>query len=236
MKKFAILSNHRSGASVLANTLHQHRHVLCHAEIFHPKAQIKHRLDLGITEEDVAKRQYDPLAYLGTIYSKKGSAHAVGFKMWRSQCPAACDHLLDSAEVAKIVLERENALARYSSHLLAHRNNQWGKRRGTDAEVNRAPLENFDAARFKKFVIEQRKMFSFYRARAVGRVMFLRYTDLSEDRISEVLEFIGVSPRAIGLVMEKLHSADILSRFAERLHSTITRTLEEVSHPEWVAE
>ena len=236
MTKFVILSLHRSGTSVLCNMLDRHPDVLCHYEIFHPTMQVQRKKAPGLTDADLALRGSDPHGFVARIFEESGGKAAVGFKMWRGQSLEVCNSLLARKDVHKIILKRENALARYSSHLLAHRNRVWGMSAQNKKELDHSPLDSFDAKAFRTFVGKQNATFKHYKRVAAGPTLHLTYEQLSRAGVSDVLPFLGLTPITIEHTMRKLYSSDILARFAPHLHSEIRECLRDLGRPDWVTE
>jgi hypothetical protein len=216
--------------------LDRHPDVLCHYEIFHRKMQVQRKKAPGLTNADLALRASDPNAFAARILAESGGRAAVGFKMWRGQAPEACRSLLGRKDVHKIVLERQNVLARYSSHLLAHRNRVWGTRVGKVADVDTRPLETFDPSAFRELVRHQDATFRFYQRFAAGPLLYITYEQLAVRGVADVLPFLQLSPDPIEHGYQKLYSSDIIGRFAPNLHAEIRSELREVGRPEWVSE
>ncbi|PLL11133.1 hypothetical protein C0V75_17770 [Tabrizicola sp. TH137] len=236
-RRFVILSGSRSGTSLLSETLNVHPEILCHGELFHPTpaSHIKRQEgDLSV-EEAVALRDRDPIGYLDWALTRPGVA-AAGFKMWRSQQDAVCDRLLADEATLKIIYERENVLARFSSSRLVKATGIYNinSERARPGKLN--TLVDFNRKAFLGYFDAHRALFAGYRARARGPVLDLTYRDVIETGFSRVLAFLGVAEQALPPQKQRLHSNEILSRFAEADRDAIRKTLAEIGHPEWVSE
>lgn len=236
--KFVILSNARSGTSLLVSSLNAHPDVLCHGEIFHRRP--RNHLKGGLAEldaDEIARLRATPQELVSRAFSAAPAARAVGFKMWRIQNEEICTQLLDDESIGKIILERKNKLALFSSKFLARHTGVWNlaSHRKRTAPVQAEPLR-FDAKQLRKFVAQQSALFTFYRSHARGPVLDLTYRDLVTDGFAPPLDFLGVAQQDLTPGKQQLHSSDILSRFAEPDHPEIIRALEKLDHPEWITE
>ncbi|SIQ90831.1 hypothetical protein SAMN05421641_11741 [Paracoccus thiocyanatus] len=236
--RFAILSDARSGTSLLTATLNSHPDVICHGEIFHqaPKDyHIKVPREEVDPEEVLSLRENDTQRFVELVYNRP-STKAVGFKMWRSQNPRYCDELLEDESVAKIIYERSNVLAKYSSSQLAKQTGIWNLNSGAERPDMLDKKLTFNPEQFQNYVKRHKGMFNFYRANSKGRTLDISYLDVVNRGFSEVLDFIGVSPVALKPKKEKLHTSTILDRFEESEHDIIIKSLDEIGHSEWLHE
>lgn len=236
-RRFVILSGSRSGTSLLSETLNVHPEILCHGELFHPTpaSHIKRQEgDLSL-EEAVALRDSDPSGFLDWALNRPRVAVA-GFKMWRSQHEAICDRLLADEETLKIIYERENVLARFSSSRLVKATGIYNLKSEKARPEKLDTLVDFNRKAFFDYLDAHRALFSAYREKARGRVLYLTYHDIVENGFSRVLQFLGVSEVALLPQKQRLHSNEILLRFAEKDRETIRKILDEVGHPEWISE
>jgi LPS sulfotransferase NodH len=131
--KFAILTEGRTGSTMLHTCLQQHANILSHSEVF----------NLGLFTADPKRTEAikrDPVEYLYTYvfvdYARV--TRAVGFKMLYSQCPSLdCQGFLQriiDTGVRIIHLQRRNVLAMYVSGLVAQDENRWHIFGGEHAE------------------------------------------------------------------------------------------------------
>ena len=237
---FVVLSSARSGTSHLGSTLKKTDRVFFHGEIFHKKV-FAHVREEYWTARDVSLRDRDPVAFARDVHSfyPPGTTR-VGFKMWRGQSPAACDALLRDESVHKIVLERKNRLAAYSSVLKARLTGVWNRAEGQERReaYREALITDFDPETFRAYVARQDHMFRLYKTLARGPMLNLTYDDILRDTAyGACLEFLGLTPpgrRPPG--KEKLNPTDILGRFAPEKREDVKAAAELAGHPEWLSE
>lgn len=235
--KFVIMSDSRSGTSLLSETLYSHPEILCHGEVFHPNPvhHLRGTLKPLSVEEIKRRREEDPARFIDEVFDQPNYG-AVGFKMWRAQNPEYCDRLLADPSVLKIIYERENVLARYSSSRLVKATGVYNMTPSGKRSQALEKLVSFDAGSFRSYLERHRELFEHYRAKARGRVLDLTYSDLVRNGFSEVLTFLGVEDIPLSPQKARLHSSDILSRFEPDAQDTIFRTLNEIGRPEWRTE
>ncbi|MBB5958530.1 LPS sulfotransferase NodH [Saccharothrix tamanrassetensis] len=235
--RFVVLSLARSGSSHLMSLLNRSPGVLMHDEIFHPEHWDR------IVEDSAELRAIRPrslraVAFADTVLADcpPGKTH-IGFKMWREQAPAACQWLLQDPGIHKIILERENKLASYSSLSKANSTDVWNVSEKDSLQQGYAEraVEGFDVAEFRDHVKRRTDIFRYYRETARGPVVDLTYQGLvgGTDH-ARCLEFLGLNPPDDRPAeYRRLNSADILERFAESERSGVLAALAEVGHPEW---
>lgn len=235
--KFVILSDARSGTSLLSETLNSHPAIVCHGEIFHPTPtyHIKISQEEMAPEDLLSLRESDTQKFVELVYNRP-DAETVGFKMWRSQNPEYCDALLNDESVAKIIYERNNVLAKFSSIRLAKETGVWNIRSGASRPKELDKKLSFNTKQFSDHVKRHRDLFDYYRKNAKGRVFSTSYLDIVGRGFSDVLEFLEVSDMELVPQKEKLHSSSILNRFQESDRDTVMQAVEELGHPEWLHE
>ncbi|WP_139838715.1 hypothetical protein [Pseudoruegeria aquimaris] len=220
------------------STLNSHPDICCHGEIFHPKPRFHFR-EIWSDHHDPADFEGAPLSLARAVLDDPRTAErfaVVGFKMWKAQAPGACKALCRDAALRKIILERKNKLATFSSGMLAKQTGVWnlsGDRKAVAIKAEKLP---FNAERFRKYVQTQREVFDFYERHVEGAVLRVSYEELNREAFDGILAFLGVESAELTEGKKKLHSSDILNRFSEDRHPEILRTLDELGHPEWVKE
>lgn len=172
MLRFVILSMARSGTSLLSTTLNTHPAVLCHGEIFHkePKWHLLGNLEHLSNEEKLAI-QASP-DFVDRIYAQ--DRPIVGHKMWYDQNPTICSILMADESIFKIIYERENALAQFSSGQLAKATGVWNRAPSDEAKVEDAPMLRFSTSAFENFIHFRTETFDRYRTETRGPVLSLR--------------------------------------------------------------
>lgn len=238
-RRFVIVSAARSGSSLLTATLDLHPRILCHGEIFHAKIDRHVRAD-ALAATGAALRDADPLGFALGILAFREGEHAVGFKMWRLQSPDVCDALLADPDVLKIILERQNGLAAYSSAQLAKRSGVWnlGVRPRPDMLASaRSARSRFDADEFLRFLARRDAMFEQYREAARGPVLDITYTALAgPGGFEPVFDFLGVKRMRTPQQKSRIHSADILDRFEPRARADAETALHRLGRLDWAYE
>lgn len=235
--QFVILSDSRSGTSLLSETLNSHPEILCHGEVFHPSPAHHIKGDRkGLTLEDaVALRDHDIDAYMAWVYDHP-EARAVGFKMWRSHNQSACDDLIADRTVHKIIYERTNVLARFSSSRLVQATGIYNLPPGKARPGKLDTRITFDRKAFAAYLNKHQSLFSHYRNAAKGPVLDIAYEAIRDGDFSTVLNFLGVSQQDLTPQKAKLHGSAIIDRFEPQFHDTIRAVLDAAGHPEWAAE
>ncbi|MCT8161868.1 hypothetical protein [Pseudoruegeria sp. SHC-113] len=235
---FVLLSNARSGTTLVTSTLNSHPQICCHGEIFHPKPKFHFR-EIWADHNDPADYADRPLALARAVLEDPRTAEAypiIGFKMWKAQAPGACKALCGDPSVRKIILERKNKLATYSSGMLAKQTGVWNvpsDKKNLDLAPEKLP---FNGDRFRKYVETQRSVFDFYDSHVAGDVYRLAYQEVNAKAFADLLAFLGAPAAELEVGKKKLHPSDILGRYAEERHDEIRRTLDALGHPEWITE
>lgn len=232
--KFVIATTWRTGSWNLVNVLDGHPDVTCHSEIFH-KDYKRHVLPVWLETHDISLRERDSVAFIESIYKESGSSVAVGFKIWPGQSKLGTEYVLRSPEIRKIVLERSNILARYSSTKLAQATGVWVQKMGAKGEYN-PPQLSFNEAEFRALIKHHAEVFSYYRAETCGLSLEVTYEEVSSGQFGAIASFLGISPTPLMPQNRKLNDPDIIGRFKAEDHGAILRTLRDVGHPEWAAE
>lgn len=232
LNKFIVISNARSGTSLLTETLNSHPEIVCHGEIFHPDLTWHLKGDLAnLSIEEKNTLRLDHQEYIKRVFNQK-SAKSVGAKMWQVQNPDFCEQVLQDKEFYKIIYERENKLAQFASGMLARQTGIWNLPSGEKIS-SKVPSLDFSKDAFKKFLTFQSETFEFYNSRASGNVIKIFYHEIATDGFSKVFEFLGVSAIDLKPAREKLHSSAILSRFKSESHPLIQEVLRDMNCEHW---
>lgn len=206
-KKFAIIFMPRTGSNLLCELLDSHYQVLCHTEVFNPKATYlsrKPHLSIG-TKED---RDRNPWAFLKRLYSVNDGARAIGFKMSPTDNYRVLLSVLLNRNIKKVILRRENLLETHVSGLIAQQTGVWVEMKdrgpGTDtgsAAGHAAPSQV--SVNVGKFLTYARKVRLFLAGvellRRASRQKFfhIEYRELKDPETRmRLLEFIGVDKNA----------------------------------------
>lgn len=234
--RFVILSNARSGTTLLAASLDKHPEILCRLEIFGRNGR-------ALSADELARRNSDPLEFARTMLEPDHGCTRVGFKMWRDQDRAVCDHLLGRTDVAKIIVERHNKLAQYASLQIAKQSGVWTipatlrqvrqQQRRQEAQEFKA---DFDRLSFMAYLQLGQMLFDHYRRSANGPCLQISYNELVRDGLMPVLEFLGVARQASPFATERIHAANVVDRFKPQVHNEIVRTLAAIGRSDWLEE
>lgn len=236
MTRFAVLSNARSGTSLLTATLGSHPEIMCHGEIFHRKPTIHLKGDFtGLTTDEINEIRLDEDAFVQRVFDQDG-VNAVGFKMWRDQSKSCCDKILKDDGVKKIIYERENRLAQHSSNILAKKTGVWNIPDESARSRVKSELIDFNKKWFLKFKTFQDDLFAYYRSSVHGDVLEVKFSTIAAGDFSPLLSFLEVDQMDLEPKKARMHSADILSRYKPEYHNEIIKALDEIGHPEWVGE
>jgi len=234
-KKFVIVSSARSATTLLKETLATHPDVLIHGEVFHEKSEWHIHPEFA-SGHDITRRETDPVGFVREILDTPLGRKSVGFKMWRNQSEPACAYVLGDREVTKIILERTNRLAALSSGLLAEKTQVWNVRQTWRRGHPDAESLEYERGMLPKFVKYHDELFSYYRSHARGKVVDITYADVVRFDIPEVIEELDLKGFPFRLQLKKLHSANIIGRFAASSRELVRSDLSEVGHPEWEQE
>lgn len=235
MRRFVIFSAARSGTSLVVSTLNQHPDLLCHGEVFHPRPTW--HLKGNLAEVDPATLDRSGMAFVDQVFSAAPGRRAVGFKMWRNQAEGIADALLADESVAKIILDRPNLLACYSSTLLARETQVWnvGAGKAVPDEIAEAQVA-FEPRGFQKFVEARNEQFAIYRTLSRGLTLDLAYGDVVRDGVAPILDFLGLEPTPLPFGKVRLHAPDILGRFTDESRDEARAAIERLGHPDWASE
>jgi hypothetical protein len=235
--RFVILSGSRSGTTLLCDTLNSHPDILCHGEPFHPAPYDHLRGDMGglDVEGAVALRERDPQAFLTWVYNHP-EVKTVGFKMWQSHAPDICEQLMADPSMPKIIYERPNVLARFSSSRLVWKTGVHNIKLGNARSDTLDHLLDFHTKTFVEYLRQHTEMFAHYRAASVGPVLDITFDSIKGGDYAQVLGYLGMENMALVPQNIKLHTSSIIDRYNPAHHNAIRVVLNDLGHPEWVSE
>lgn len=227
---FIILSDSRSGSTLLMGLLNSHGQIRCEGELFHPgePAKIFWRAisSRETASEELALRDSDPGEFLEQCVFPSGAQDewATGFKIFYDHATleewkAVWPYLRDCQELKVIHLVRRNQLARIVSNKIAITTNKWFSLNDGEGERDlkvEIPVgtcqEEFERA------AEKRAEFNEYFAS--HPILELAYEELAEDKnrtCSKILRFLGVEDRVLRTGLKKQNTrklSECLSNFA----------------------
>lgn len=234
-KKFVILSAARSGSSLLTEACNRLDGVICHGEIFHEQAD-KHVLAAYRQARDMAVFAGDPTGFARSVLEfAPDNTLAVGFKMWREQQPDVCRAMLEDEDVYKVILERKNKLAHFSSAQLARKSGVWNAAPHRKTDFLADFKATFDQHAFEHYLANDADRFAFYRQCARGPVIDISYEDVAQHGPAQVAALLEIPFDAANYAHQKkrLHSDDILSRFEPDSATQAERFICDLGFAEW---
>ena len=130
--RFVIIASARTGSNFLITQLSSHPDIFCHGDIFHPNQPFlrwpgwpDERPPAEVNEFKRLKN-LPPRDLLERMYRLGFGRPHVGFKIFNGQNNEILSQLIRDPEVKKIVLWRNNVLARYASALAARQTGNYG--------------------------------------------------------------------------------------------------------------
>lgn len=210
--RFVVLAMQRTGSTMVVSALNSHPDIFCHRELFRSSSAATAGLrGLDARFHDPAFREAHPEEYLEAIYGLGHEARFIGFKLLLSQHPVMRDRLIEDARYCKILLRRDNVLARYSSQRLLE-----ATRAGSVAEGGKVEFVERDFLKYRRY---HNRFFDETRRRLeeARRPYFeLSYAEACTSAgLSRVLTAIGADASVelrVGTVGG--NSPDIVSRFS----------------------
>ncbi len=221
--RFVIVASQRTGSNMLVSVLRTHPEIACYGELFRKNrkqftgsVKVFEDIDKRFQVEEYRHKNWQQL--LDAVVCVSNEAKFVGFKLMVNQHPAARKALISDQAYKKILLERENVLAVYSSDKIARVTGQGSA--GRFAEVKTARVE-FDKLEFESFLQQYRARF--LRAKKELEASGNSYLATTYARIcthrglEEVMEFLGADKSSPwGILTKKRNPSDLLARFVNR--------------------
>lgn len=220
MKQFVVLGLGRSGSNLLVNRLNTPGSV-CFGEIYHP---VDIFLKFPVPGYDSMKqRDKDPVGFYralhGQVVERYPKKRAWGYKLFLHHSRGALEHMCADPDIAVVVLQRKNMLARYSSTKKAIETGAYRKL-SDEGAVQEDRLVEFVPSEFRKLVRREQKLFeALYKkldkhAKAYHEI---EYCELgSPEAMAGVFAHLGIEGRASeDIRVQKQGSAyDMLERFS----------------------
>lgn len=221
-KKFVILATPRTGSNMLVSALNSHPQINCHGELFRknissqPIGSVK-VINLVRKQFGDEKYRYNhPIEFLDDVIAASNNSAYTGFKLMLRQHRALVEELIKSDDYKKILLERSNLLAVYSSAKIAKITGQGDARRS--ATIRRAKIK-FDVESFEKFCLRREKRYRNVKKllnRAGQKFHKIEYNDLRTIKgLRKVLDFLEVDANEkLSIETRKRNNDSIIERFS----------------------
>ena len=173
------------------------------------------------------------------VLSHHQSGH-VGFKLMLNANARVLEHL-QQREVPVIHVRRENALARFSSSVIAGETGRrvvlreagGHQRQSSAGQTAQRVKVRFDADLFQEHWLWCKGMEK--RLCGARNILVTEYNDIgSSDWSDRVCRYLGVAPRCLSASTIKLNSSDILSRFSNP--EEVEKYLASIGRLDWVEE
>ncbi|RDH83768.1 MAG: hypothetical protein DIZ80_06420 [endosymbiont of Galathealinum brachiosum] len=123
---FVVISEPRTGSTVLTHKLELIDNVSCQGEIFHPD-----NIHSSVTSDSIPtlqQRQSSPIEFLSKVveqtYLQRGNSKLIGFKLFFDHNEEILKYVIEK-KTPIVLLERTNKLAQYSSLKIAQKTGIW---------------------------------------------------------------------------------------------------------------
>jgi hypothetical protein len=213
-------------------TLEMHPDIWAAGEIFHPVPEW--HLPPELTDPDhLRMRENDPIGFVEQVFRFSVSKIAVGFKMWYDQNSTAAEYIMNRKDIMKIILDRTNKLATYSSNIAANETGVWNVH---VSNVNSyvPPYIFFSEEIFDKHVRHHERLFQLYRRISVGDVFDVTYSELKRSGCVGILGFLGLTQIEIEPQTHRLLAENMLDRFHPSARDRVIQHLTRIGKLEWL--
>lgn len=243
--QFVVLSAPRTGSTMLQTRLCKLPGVVCYPALFSikgwpRKGDLRHEKRVLQTVPsldrwaDPGSRFNAPECLLDDLLDVNKGYDAVGFKHHLTSTDwELTRRILDLKDLKRIVIERKNLLAAFSSQKLVE---ETGQGRADPGDQLRAATFIFDEDEFAKFCHRRVKSLGRWNSEVQnGRFLTLDYTEArTEAGIERVCQFLEVTYQIGAATTLQRHTSHIASRFVNSDH--VLNHLERIGRLEWAAE
>lgn len=214
-KRFVVLAMQRTGSNMVVTALCSHPAIHCHGELFrHSDDAIRHLRNVPTFDarfHDTSCRMDHPEEYLEAVFGIGYDAEFVGFKLLSQQHLDMRNRLITDPRYYKILLRRDNVLARYSSEILAS-----SIRRGEAIMGDRIA---FAEDKFMAFCRMHDQFYSetYARLKENGQPFFdISYIDAcTPTGLNAIVHAIGADPSVeLRITTRKRNSSHVVGRFS----------------------
>lgn len=240
---FVILAMQSTGSNMLRSALQSHPRTVALGELY-----LRATTDEGAARNlDIladlppwyrlpAMRKYLPLTYLERVARARPGGDFFGFKLMLRQCDRLLTRLVRAPDWKRIVIERPNQLAAYSSRMTAHHSGVGTLPKGAVRPRSRI---RFDAADFERFLDYRTvRMQNLIRLLEEHSADYCRvsYPHLvGQKTLRRVFDYLGYDASfEASISTAKRNSDDILGRFTNP--DEVARYLDRCGRSEWAAE
>lgn len=231
--RFIIFSMARSGTSWLTTSLRSHPEILCHGEALLPRHVPNHLFGTAKERLTAEMCEANPVGFLQELFSLNDGNPIVGCKVFPGHSKPAHNLLMEDESISKIVLRRENALASWSSLLIARATGRWNT---SKQKVSQDVKAFFVTEDFEKFVQRGNVFFEKADRFIEGPRLDINYSDdVLDQRMQPILEFLGASTDfTTESNKKKMLSRSIIERYENP--ETVLTYLEQIGRPDWAYE
>lgn len=223
---YVVISEPRTGSTILSHKLELLDDVSCQGEIFHPD-----EIFCSVNPEtipDKYQRDRHPVEFLHNImeqtYKQRGQSSLIGFKLFFDHNPLITKYVLDN-RIPVILLERSNKLAQYSSLKIAKRTGKWNSddiisKKQEELNKKRGKKVHFSLLEFVAFSIRSR--FRFYSLtrkliKSGTPYHYVCYEKMFKDNEwRNIIEFLNIKTEKIEVTsnLKKQNKGTLISRFS----------------------
>jgi len=229
---FAVVSEPRTGSTVISQRLGMLDNVACQGEIFHPD-----RIYCSVDKRsipDIIERNRDPIGFMHRVLKEtnrqKGPFKLIGFKIFFDHNSRITEYLIEN-KIPVVVLERCNKLAQYSSLKIAKKTGQWNSKQKISHEqkiINRkiGKKVRFSLLEFVAFSIRSRYRF-YHLIKVLNKNRTPFYYLVYENMFNHVewqkmVDFLDIDAANINVesTLKKQNRGDLFSRFSNTRYAS----------------
>lgn len=218
LSKVVILSMPRTGSTMVTAQLSSHPKIRIFSAIFSPPGWTSRHLEglkHGLSPEwdDVTFRIANRRILMDRLFALAGAEDCFGFKHHINSVPEVCEAVIERPDIGKILLNRDNVLACYASHLKARAVGR--VKAGREAKPRKM---KFHVERFERYMEVRKAAYGTWADRVVaglGPSIRMEYNEArTREGMQRLVHFIGLDPSDISQAGTKKRGSDnIAARF-----------------------
>ena len=223
---FVVVSEPRTGSTVLTHKLELLDNVSCQGEIFHPDEIFSSAKEDSIPSRQ--ERDADPVEFLHKIiketYKQRGQSKTIGFKLFFDHNTTVTNYVLNK-KIPIVFLERCNKLAQYSSLKIAKKTGKWNSddvlsKEQEELNKKRGKKVRFSLIEFIAYSIRSRYRFINLINKAKKSNTPYYYTTYEKmfdtQEWKKIISFLNIETSSIEVnsSYEKQNKGSIFSRFS----------------------